>query len=105
MNIILFHPQIVTSYIRKGKYCPATPPPPPPPSRSQRTRPGLKKRGGLESSGQRLISSNGKTKRIAFFFGQIKIISKLSYLKEKHFSRQKNYIFKILGFKKKKKIF
>ena len=26
------------------------------------------KRGGLESSGQRLISSNGKTKEIAFFF-------------------------------------
>ena len=31
--------------------------------------PWILKRGGLESSGQRLISSIGKTKIIAFFFG------------------------------------
>ena len=31
------------------------------------TPPWILKRGGLESSGRILISSNGKTKRIAFF--------------------------------------
>ena len=29
--------------------------------------PWILKRGGLESSGQRLMASNGKTNRIAFF--------------------------------------
>ena len=41
--------------------------------------PCILKRGGLESSGRILISSNGKTKRIAFFFlGGKQIFSKFS---------------------------
>ena len=35
---------------------------------AQTTPPWILKWGGLESSGQRLISSNGKTKRIVFIF-------------------------------------
>ena len=35
---------------------------------AQATPPWILKRGGLESSGQRLIPLNGKTKRIAFLF-------------------------------------
>ena len=44
----------------------------PPPSGSYYP-PWILKRAGLESSGRRLISSIGKTKRIAFFFCQKKI--------------------------------
>ena len=54
------------SAIRKGKYCPATP--------TTSTAPAVSPSGfppgfsnGLESSGQRVISSIGKTKKIAFF--------------------------------------
>ena len=35
---------------------------------AQGTPPWILKRGGLESSGRRLISSNGKTKLIVFFY-------------------------------------
>ena len=35
---------------------------------AQTTPPVIPKWGGLESSGRRLVSSNGKTKRIAFLF-------------------------------------
>ena len=72
-------------YIRKGKYCPATTTP-----ATATTAPAVSclgyppwilKRGGLESSGQRLISSIGKTKRIplqnissSFFFYKMKYL-------------------------------
>ena len=63
-----------TSYIRKEKYNPATTP-----MyvcmyvcHAQATLPWILKRGGLESSGRRLISSIGNTKRVAFFFWQKK---------------------------------
>ena len=62
------------SYIRKEKYRPATTPAAPM-SRSGYP-PWILKRGGVESSGRRLISSIGKTKRIAFFFCKKKIFSK-----------------------------
>ena len=38
---------------------------------------------GLESSGQRLISSIGKTKRIAFCLGKKKYLKKIRFVKEK----------------------
>ena len=60
----------ILSYIRKKESCPA----PAAVSRSGYP-PWILKRGGLESSGQKLISSFGKTKRIAFlyfFFGKKK---------------------------------
>ena len=44
--------------------------------------PWILKRGALESSGQRLISSIGKTKKIAFFFHQ-----QLFFLQKKIFKR------------------
>ena len=53
---------------------------------AQGTPPWILKRGGLESSGRKLISSFGKTKRIAFFF----------------FFRRKKNIFKIFRFFEKK---
>ena len=52
------------SYIRKGQYTPA-PTTPIPLSRSGEI-PLILKLGGLESSGQRLISSNSKTKIIEY---------------------------------------
>ena len=59
-----------TSYIRKEKYRPATTSTsttPTTPSHSGYP-PWILKQGGLDSFGQRLISSIGKTKRMAFFF-------------------------------------
>ena len=55
------------SYIRKGKYRPATTTPATAVSRSGYP-PWILKRGGLESSGRRLISSIGKIKGLVFFF-------------------------------------
>ena len=52
------------SYIRKGQYTPA-PTTPIPVSRSGEI-PLILKLGGLKSSGQRLISSNSKTKIIEY---------------------------------------
>ena len=54
---------MLISYIRKGKYRPATPATPP--SRSG-DPPWVLKWAGLESSGRRIIYSIGKTKIIAF---------------------------------------
>ena len=65
------------SYIRRGKYCPAaTPPPPPPPPPSCIGDPSwILKRDGLNSSGQRRISLNSKTKGIA-----LKIVTLYNFL-------------------------
>ena len=52
------------SNIRKGKYIPVTTPADAALSRSGILR--VLKQGGVDSSGQRLISSFGKTKIIAF---------------------------------------
>ena len=59
-------PVFQSSYIRKGKYCPATAAAAAALSRSGYS-PSILKWGGLESPGQRLISSSGKTNRIALF--------------------------------------
>ena len=67
------------SYIRKGKYRPATPTAaaaPPAVSRSG-DLPWILKRVGLETFGQRLKSSISKTKRIAVFFPAKKNIFKI----------------------------
>ena len=61
--------QVNSSYIRKGKCCPATTPTTTPSCSGD--PPLILKRVGLESSGRRLISSIGKTKSIAFFFPAI----------------------------------
>ena len=54
------------SYIRKEKYSPATTPAAAAVSRSgDLPPPWILKRGGVENSGHIIISSNGKTKRIA----------------------------------------
>ena len=55
------------SYIRKGKYCPATITADAAASRSYYPPPPwILKWGGLESSGERLMSLNGKAKRVIF---------------------------------------
>ena len=61
--------KLTESYIRKEKYRPATTTPTPATAVSHSgDPPWILKQAGLESSGQRLISSIGKTKRIAFLF-------------------------------------
>ena len=73
------------SYIRKGKCRTATTTPTQ--SRSGQP-PWILIRGGLESSGRRLISSMGKIKRIAFFFCKILYFFKMFsffLLKKKYF--------------------
>ena len=57
------------------------------PSRSEDPPPWILKQAGLESSGQRLISSIGKTKRIAFFFRPKKNIFNIFRFFEKYCSR------------------
>ena len=74
--------------------------------------PWILKRGGLESSGRRLISLIGKTKRIAFFFFSAKkknLFKKISiFLKKKfffnlflkiYFAEEKNPILLVLPIK------
>ena len=59
--------------------------------------PWILKWAGLESSGQRLISSIGKTKRIAFFFSPNKIFSKFTDFKNREFLRFFQIFFSGLG--------
>ena len=69
-DLIIWTSRSLNPKIRKGKYCPTTTTTATAVSRSG-DPPWILKRAGLESSGQRLISSIGKTKGIAFpFFWQ-----------------------------------
>ena len=68
----VFTKYCLISYIKKGKYRPATTTPTSP-SRSC-YHSWILKRGGLDTSGRRLISAIGKTKRIAFFWTKKNIL-------------------------------
>ena len=57
-----------SSYIRKGKWCPAPLYPPPPLWIKLRGRPWILKQGGLESFGPRLISINKKGSTVSWLF-------------------------------------
>ena len=80
--------RILVSYIRKRKCRPATTPTTPttpaPPSRLGYP-PWILKRGGLETSGPRLISLNGKTTTMAFFWGKLIFFKKSDLLTKKVF--------------------
>ena len=74
---LLVQRNLIESKIRKWESCSA--PVDVCMSRSGYT-PWIQKRGGLESSGQRLISSFGKTQKIAFFFSFLQKISSSNFL-------------------------
>ena len=85
----------MASYIRKGKYRPATTTATTAAvSRSRDPPPWFLKHGELECSGRRLSSLNGRTKRIAYFF-YLFFSKKNIFSKVSDFFGEKNWFFEI----------